>query len=110
MKHAFAWRATAFAGVVLGLVSSPVLAQSANDEIDHRQMAVHYHDHDLATAKGRARLETRLERAAAMVCGYDNGETPWKGDDDGRACYNTALVHAHTALAAAAQPREMVTR
>lgn len=110
MKQNLPWRSLMIAGVVLVVTSSPALAQSVNAQSDVREMAIHYHDLDLNTVKGRRHLEARLERAAALVCGYDNGRQPWKGDDAGQACYNTALVHAHTALAAAQRPREVVTR
>jgi UrcA family protein len=108
MQHAFAWRATALAA--LALSTTPALAQSAASDAEQHSMAVHYHDLDLATAKGRARLEMRLERAAAMVCGNPDGQRPWHGDDAAQTCYDNALAHARTTLAAAQNTREVVTR
>jgi UrcA family protein len=94
----------------LALTATPVLAQDANSDIVVNTLAVHYHDLDLGTAQGRARLEHRLQRAAAVVCGNADGARPWIGDEAGQACYNDALAHARTALAAVQKPREVVTR
>jgi UrcA family protein len=114
MQHAFAWRTAVLAGLALipalTLTATPALAQSTNSDVVVTRLDVHYHDLDLATAKGRARLEARLRRASAQVCGLADGTGLWRGDDAGQDCYNRALAQAHTALAAAQQPREVVTR
>ena len=112
MQHAFAWRRAMLAS--LALVPAVALGvaptRAADSGVDTRQMAVHYHDLDLATAKGRTHLEMRLQRAAAMVCGNPDGERPAFNDEAARTCYNSALAHAHTALATAQARREVVTR
>ncbi len=114
MQHRFAWRSAMLAGLALipalTLTATPALAHSSDSDVVVNSLAVHYHDLDLATAQGRARLEARLQSAAAMVCGNADGARPWRGDDPALTCYNDALAHARTALAAAQQPREMVRR
>lgn len=112
MQHAFAWRRAMFASLALvpALALTTAPARAADDDVDLRQIAIHYHDLDLTSAKGRAHLETRLHHAAATVCGYANGELPSINDEPARACYNNALAHAHTALAAAQSAHQVVTR
>jgi UrcA family protein len=73
-------------------------------------MPVHYGDLDLSTPKGRHRLEVRLQRSAAMVCGRDDGTAPQFGDDDVRRCYDKALRQAHVALAAKLAPDRLASR
>jgi UrcA family protein len=102
--------------MVAGLALIPALslaatsAHAAQTDNTTQHVEVHYHDLDLATPKGRAQMETRLQRAAATVCGYSNDEHHLLGDDAGRACYDNALAHARTALAAAQKPGQMATR
>ena len=112
MQHAIAWRRAMFASLALvpALALSAAPARAADSDAEVHQMAVPYHDLDLATAKGRARLQARLDRAAAMVCGQPDGLRPAFTDEAARTCYNTALAHARTALAAAQTAREVVTR
>eukprot|EP01037_Dinobryon_pediforme_P001537 gene1537-1560_t len=52
------------------LAASPASAHAANPpaipgDVDLRQLTVNYHDLDLTTARGRARLEQRIDQAAA---------------------------------------------
>ena len=105
-----------FAGLTLvpALAFTAAPARAADQPYELQQMAVSYHDLDLATAKGRARLEKRLNRAAATVCGTDYTNR-WTTDGAAaRACASSALAHAHTALAdllvPLQKPREVVTR
>ena len=109
MKHAFAWASTALI-ISAGLFAAPAMAQSAGGYTVETSMAVHFHDLDLTTVKGRTQLNQRVERAAARVCGYDYGQRPGRGDDEGRACYDRALRDARTTLAARQTSREVVTR
>ena len=92
----------------LALTAAP--ARAADNEGETSQLEIRYHDLDLTTAKGRNQLEMRLHRAAATVCGYDDGDRATFDIAAGRTCYNTALAHAHTALAAAQSAHEVVTR
>jgi UrcA family protein len=108
MKHAFAWGSAAL--VAAGLFAAPAMAQSAADGAVKTTVAVHYHDIDLTTAKGRARLDWRMKRAAEQVCGYDRLERPWPGDGPAMACYDRALRDARTTFAARTGLREVVTR
>ena len=108
MKHAFAWSSAML--IAAGLCTAPAMAQSADDGAVRTTIAVNYHDLDLTTPKGRARLDMRLRHAAERVCGYDRDERPWRGDEARTACYTKALRDARTTLAARALPRDVVTR
>ena len=108
MKHAFAWSSAVL--IAAGLCTAPAMAQAADDGAVKTSIAVTYHDLDLTTAKGRARLDMRIRHAAETVCGYNRDERPWRGDDAGTACYDKALRDAQTTLAARALPRDVVTR
>jgi UrcA family protein len=113
MLHAS--RAFAQAGLALvpalALSIQPAHAATApNADTEVRQMAVGYGDLDLTTARGRHRLEMRLERSAAMVCGIDPGQYPLPGQQAMRACYDHALNQAHLAMVAATTRARMASR
>jgi len=92
------------------LVATPALAQTAQTHDDVPTLGVSYHDLDLTTAKGRARLDMRLERAAAMVCGNGDGMHPAISDRAAYDCYNAAMTKARIAAAAAQHQTELVRR
>jgi len=108
-----AWRYAALAGPVLFCtLAQPAMAQAVEDDTDVRQMAVRYGDLDLTTAKGRHRLEMRLQRSAAIVCGRGDGDGDWPqpGNTFTRQCYDAALARAHTALAETLDKARMASR
>ncbi|WP_353229954.1 UrcA family protein [Novosphingobium sp.] len=131
MSHPNAWRRAMYAGLALipacALASAPAHAapthasstlaaqvqaapDAGNADTDLRKLTVRYPDLDLTTARDRARLETRITRAAALVCGNDDGYLSIATDAEGRRCYYDALARAHAHLAANAQARTLVSR
>jgi len=112
MQHAFAWRRAMFASLALvpALALTTAPARAADSDIAVHKLEVHFSNADLSTEKGRARLEHRLQHAAEIVCSPSGENGFWRGDDQQLACYNQAMTQAHTALALAQKPQEMVRR
>lgn len=115
MMHGPAWHPVMFAGLALipalTLSAAPALAQSADAEADVPRLTVGYGDLDLSTAKGRARLDLRLKRAAADVCGRnDSDRLQLSYEAAVRHCTDTALRQARTAMAARLDTRMVDNR
>ncbi len=108
MLHAFAWRPAMLAALTpaLAFAAAPAFAQDAAP----RSIAVSYHDLDLTTAHGRHQLDWRLRHSAQDVCGYDRTEHMGLQNYDARACYETALAHAHVAMASVMAKTRMASR
>ena len=104
MLHAFAWRPAMLAA--LSLSAAPAFAQDATP----RSVEVRYGDLDLTSAHGRHQLEWRLRHSAQDVCGYDRTEHMGLQNYDARACYETALAHAHVAMASVMAKTRMASR
>ncbi len=119
MTHQSTRRFAAIAGLALItaplLAASPASAHAANPpaipgDVDLRQLTVDYHDLDLTTARGRARLEQRINQAAATVCDYDRGSRPPAEAAAGHHCYVDALMHARATVANRIAAQTLVSR
>lgn len=114
MMHRSAWHPVMLAGLALipalTLSAAPALAQSADEEADVPRLAVGYGDLDLSTAKGRARLDLRLKRAAADVCSRNDSDRLLLDHQAVRHCTETALSHARTVVAARLNTRMVDNR
>lgn len=95
------------------MAATPAMAQNVGADAEQHQSTVGYGDLDLTTPKGRARLDVRIQHAAAMVCGRDDDLRALGDQQAARQCYNAALTRARTQMATqmAANPvRKMVSR
>lgn len=99
------------AGLVgLALCTQPVAARSAQSDSSQdngqaMQRQVRYADLDMATPKGKARLEARLRIAANAVCGTSHGFQPLDEAMEARRCYSKALQSAHRQMASIGNAR-----
>ena len=97
------------AGLVgLALCTQPAAARSAQSESQFgqaMQRQVHYADLDLATPKGKARLEARLRTAASAVCGANYGSQALGEALEARRCYSNAMQSAHRQMASIGNAR-----
>ena len=105
------------AGITAGLVglalcAQPAAAQSVQFDAQAAELPqrlVAYADLDLSTARGQARLETRLRHAASAVCEANYGPHSLNEAMEARRCYRTALQSAHRQVASIASVK-MVSR
>lgn len=79
--------------LAIGLAAAAIPAQAETAKVT-------FHDLDLATAKGQAQLERRVERAARVVCGYDAQRTGTRlRSPEVTTCYKEAKAKAHAQVA-----------
>lgn len=79
--------------LAMGLVAFAAPAQATSTKIV-------FDDLDLSTAKGQARLEQRVDRAAREVCKYDVVRTGSRlRHPEVVACYKEAKAKAHAQVA-----------
>jgi len=85
----FAFTASALAFVAAAAVATPASAADA----DTQTARVHYQDLDLNSAAGEAKLQARVARAAAQVCGPVSGRGI-ADYDRVNTCRNNAIASA----------------
>lgn len=109
MHQHFARRSAVLISLALSIVAVPAMAQSKVDNDDVRHMPVTFGDLDLTSHRDAVRLERRLARAAAEVCGLNDTSHPRV---EAYRCYDRALADAHLALAQtkAQKDQRLVTR
>jgi UrcA family protein len=91
-------------------LATPALAHAPDSDVVQHELAVNYGDLDLSTSKGRTHLDNRLQRAAAMVCGQEDGARPQFHDEAAFKCYTEALASARDAMAHKQQGPQLVRR
>ncbi|MGB3795694.1 MAG: UrcA family protein, partial [Alteraurantiacibacter sp.] len=80
--------AGALALAASGLVTAPAVSAT---QAENRTTAVNHTDLDLETEEGLAELQTRIDRAAKEVCGFNDVEVGTRARTrEGRQCYRDA--------------------
>lgn len=85
--------------------ATPALAQGSTHSV-----AVHYGDLNLASADGRATLDSRLRQAVRTACG-EPSPADLRGQNRAAECradLNRSLAERRAAIFAAANPRPLV--
>ena len=82
---------------MMAVVSVPAIAASTGEP---QSIEVSYGDLNLASASGRDRLQSRVRRAAAKVCGYEQSSRELARSFSTRSCMKRANTNANVEIAA----------
>ncbi|WP_150124967.1 UrcA family protein [Tsuneonella mangrovi] len=99
-------RTTAFLGLALVAVASPVMAQKPV------KVPVRYEDLDISTPQGQAAFDNRIDEAVRNVCGADvwmNAKEYFDIDHCMKAAYADARAQRQAAIARRMERRPTVT-